>query len=132
MLVHDMKEKDFPRCCACHEIIKSNVASLNRGFIYHACSVKCAANRAGRTEQIKSTKLKRHGNANYNNGNAISQTLKNKTVSERKEISDKCKATKAKHAQEDPLYREKITAKGKATKEQKYGDSNYNNAEQIS
>lgn len=68
MLANGLSIDDFPRCCTCGNVVKQNVASLHRGFIYHACSVKCAANRKGRTEQIKATKLERHGNPNYNNG----------------------------------------------------------------
>lgn len=68
VLANNMSIDDFPRCCTCGEIIKQNVASLHRGFVYHACSVKCAANKKGRTQRIKATKLRRHGDPNYNNG----------------------------------------------------------------
>ena len=104
MLMSGMSADDFPRCCTCGNVIRQNIASFSRGFIYNACSVKCAANRKGRTEQIRKTKLERHGDPNYVNGAKISETLKSLPAEEREQISRKAQATREKHKLEDPEF----------------------------
>ena len=132
MIINDMSLNDFPRCCTCGKILKNNVASLQRGFIYDACSVKCAANRKGRSEQIRSTKQERYGDPNYNNASKISQTLKNLPIEQKNAMQQQQKQSRQKHTDEDPMFKDKIVAKSKQTRFEKYGDENYNNRSQIS
>ena len=123
---------DFPHCIHCGKIIKVNVKSVHKGFPYEACSMKCAARSEQRKNKIESTNLRLHGKRKWNNGEKISESLKNMDPKKREQATKKFKSTRQRHIDENPNYWQERDQKGKQTKQQKYGDPNYNNRKQIS
>lgn len=132
MLIHDMQEKDFPRCIHCGKVIKKNVISVHQGFPYEACSMKCAAQSEQRKQKIEATNIERHGKAKWSNGEKISESLKNMDPEKRKQTTAKFKKTRQQSIDKNPNFWKDRDAKSRQTKLDKHGNETFNNGEQIS
>ena len=132
IVTNRMSVEQFPHCIHCGKTIKANVKSVHQGFSYDACSIKCAAQSSQRKEKIEQTNLKRHGKRKWSNGKKISESLKSMDPQRREEATTKFQQTRQKHIDENPNYWKDREQKGKQTKQDKYGDPNYNNREKAS
>lgn len=130
---HKMKSKEYfdkyvepfeHICRICHKN-PTKFINIKDGYS-DICSEKTC-----KLEKIAQIKEKRHGDRNYNNRPKAMSTIEKKSPEEKQQRVDKIIATRNKHKAEDPQYQEKINAKVKQTKFEKYGDENYNNIDKI-
>ena len=109
-----------PVCGNKYEASSYHIGNYIKNGTIGCCSPKC------RGKQGIQTKIKIYGKGN--NGEKISNSLKNKSQDEREQITRKLKQTKLNRYGDENFVN---TDKMKQTKLNRYGDENYNNIEQI-
>ena len=128
--------KPFLKCGFCG--VETAKTYLPKGQKNVFCSKECLDNykktdeyRIPMIEAIRSTKLKNHGDPNYNNREKAKETISS-IENFYKEVSKKCIETSLRKWGETNYFKtEEFKNRAMSTKEKKYGDPNYNNREKF-
>ena len=142
--INDDEELKLGLCVECGK--RCTFVGISKGYRKY-CSKTCIMNSKEIREKIKSVKLARYGDENFSNRDKARDTVKNKSLEERKQSELKREKTCLERygtrlASQSTAVKEKIkntckekssviVEKRKATCIEKYGDENFNNRDKA-